>query len=819
MKNFYPCRFEQMSNFTCGTTKRGRSVLITVKQSNCTYGKPIGIDNNSIFLVFMKINKTIFPLLILFLFSGCDAKEPPPPTYQDLLPMIITKGKVQSELIDDFVLEKGKKKKYFTVLPTKYYGSELASKNKINFGRAAAYMWTNGTISQKMELPPGKNRFTVSARGKVVGGEFSKMEFFIDGESLGVVEVAAQKRYSFEKELDEGLHEISIALINGGRVGKERRSLHIKWLLVDRVKVDYGKTLKKINRGIHIDDILNYGQYNPYLIRGKVGKASMNSLLLPPPGMASLEVNIPENAILKFTLGMENFGFEEWVSGSTISVTFTEKGGIKHLLYENSIDPSNTKYWLWKNVEIDLSRLANKKGLLRFETSKLNTERSDFLLIANPKIMAPASSHQPNVILISIDTLRKDHLSLYGYAKPTSPFIDKLSSESVVFKNAIAPAPYTLPSHMTMMTSLFPGTHQIVRENLTPRLSKHWLTLAQILKANGYQTAGFTGGGQVHPVFGFDKGMEAYGFKPKEKSEFTFKKGKKWIAGTLGHPFFLFLHTYDVHTPYDPPPPYDKMFAPNYKGNIDNWKTPRKPINNQLDFNRVISLYDGEIRYVDSQIQNLVSHLKEQGIYDNSLIIITSDHGEEFMERGLMAAHGHTLYNELLHVPLVMKFPKGKWSKTFINDPVGLADLLPTVLDYLEISPPKHIQGISLIKAIKNGGVDSSLTKRIIFSERELRELGGTDLKMETSAQTLSEKYYQRVNKPDEFYDISLDPEEQKNIFGTRKERESNLQDQVKKYRRKNKTLHLLSLDQQPPSTVDMDEELEDQLRALGYLH
>jgi len=185
------------------------------------------------------------------------------------------------------------------------------------------------------------------------------------------------------------------------------------------------------------------------------------------------------------------------------------------------------------------------------------------------------------------------------------------------------------------------------------------------------------------------------------------------------------------------------------------------------------------------------------------------------MERGLMATHGHNLYNELLHVPLVMKFPKGKWSKTFINDPVGLADLLPTVLDYLEISPPKQIQGISLIKAIKNGGVDSSLTKRIIFSERGW----ATDLGLEVSAQTLTEKYYQRAKKPDEFYDISLDPKEQKNIFGTRKEKESKFQDQVKKYKRNNKTLHLLSLDQQPSGTVDMDEELEDQLRALGYLH
>ncbi|MGB6338906.1 MAG: sulfatase-like hydrolase/transferase, partial [Candidatus Aminicenantaceae bacterium] len=198
---------------------------------------------------------------------------------------------------------------------------------------------------------------------------------------------------------------------------------------------------------------------------------------------------------------------------------------------------------------------------------KADNSNLGYFLLANPRIISPTRAKEPNIVLISIDTLRRDHLSTYGYEKKTSPFLDSLASESAVFNNAIAQAPYTVTSHITMMTSLWPSAHQILTHDHQDRLSTKWLTLPQILKARGYQTAGFTGGGQVSAVYGFDRGMDVYDFEGG-RSEVIFPKAKEWITKTQGNPFFLFLHTYDVHMPYEPPPPFDNIFDPEYKGTI-----------------------------------------------------------------------------------------------------------------------------------------------------------------------------------------------------------------------------------------------------------
>jgi len=279
--------------------------------------------------------------------------------------------------------------------------------------------------------------------------------------------------------------------------------------------------------------------------------------------------------------------------------------------------------------------------------------------------------------------------------------LDSLASESAVFNNAIAQAPYTVTSHITMMTSLWPSVHQILTHDHQDRLSTKWLTLPQILKARGYQTAGFTGGGQVSDVYGFDRGMDVYDFEGG-RSEVIFPKAKEWITKTQGNPFFLFLNTYDVHMPYEPPPPFDNIFDPEYKGTINRWNEGCVEIIDPELFSRILDLYDGEIRYVDAQIQRLVQFLRDKGLYKNTMLIITSDHGEEFMEHGSMACHAHTLYNELLFIPLIIKFPKGQWAGRIIPDPVALNDLMPTVLDYIDILFPSHSQGKTLLDYLED---------------------------------------------------------------------------------------------------------------------
>ncbi|MGB6864711.1 MAG: sulfatase [Candidatus Aminicenantaceae bacterium] len=443
---------------------------------------------------------------------------------------------------------------------------------------------------------------------------------------------------------------------------------------------------------------------------------------------------------------------------------------------------------------------------------KADNSNLGYFLLANPRIISPTRAKEPNIVLISIDTLRRDHLSTYGYEKKTSPFLDSLASESAVFNNAIAQAPYTVTSHITMMTSLWPSAHQILTHDHQDRLSTKWLTLPQILKARGYQTAGFTGGGQVSAVYGFDRGMDVYDFEGG-RSEVIFPKANEWIIKTQGNPFFLFLHTYDVHMPYEPPPPFDNIFDPEYKGTINRWNEGCIEIIDPELFSRILDLYDGEIRYVDAQIQRVVQFLREKGLYKNTVLIVTSDHGEEFMEHGSMACHAHTLYNELLLIPLIIKFPNGQWAGRIIPDPVALNDLMPTVLDYMDILFPSHSQGKTLLDYLEDNVTRD--VPRPIFSEQiVIRD----DPRVEVSIQTLSEKYYQRLNLPGEYFLLVNDSGEQHNLLESQKKKASMLEKSIREYMSANKKLAKLGSETKGSRSQEMDEKTVEKLKALGYI-
>ena len=278
-----------------------------------------------------------------------------------------------------------------------------------------------------------------------------------------------------------------------------------------------------------------------------------------------------------------------------------------------------------------------------------------------------------NVILISLDTLRADHLKCYGYKRNTSPNIDKLAKDSVVFFNTFSHAPYTLSSHMSMMTSLLPMNHKVlyIDRSLNPSIK----TLADLLRNNDYITVAFTGGGQVSARYGFSKGFDFYyeeymGGVHINSAERLFKHASKWIRKNKNLKFFLFLHTFQIHNPYHSPPPFGQIFLKK--------EYPWKYISLQeilgqgyprlfrelkrIEKENVIALYDGEIRYTDECfIKPFIKELKKLNLYDRTMIILTSDHGEEFRDH-YSWGHGHNLYNEVIKVPLIIKFPYSKYS-------------------------------------------------------------------------------------------------------------------------------------------------------------
>ena len=335
-----------------------------------------------------------------------------------------------------------------------------------------------------------------------------------------------------------------------------------------------------------------------------------------------------------------------------------------------------------------------------------------------PAIIAGIITYSPDkppkrnpVILISVDTLRADHLASYGYSRPTGPNLDRLADESAVFERAFSQSPNTIISHATMLTSLHPIVHGVTPEyKLGPSLT----TLAEYFKKAGYKTGGFT----THKDWlcermGFAQGFDA--FYSEYVNAYTVNQQVfNFLRENQDEEFFLFIHYYDVHSdftdlPYQTHTDYDNAFCKDYKGDftgcgngvcaseyLKELNKAGTPLLNQ-DLQYIIDLYDGGILYTDHHVGQLLEKLKELEIYDETMIVVTADHGEEFRE------HGHflheQLYDETMHVPLIIKFP---FQKTIGHYPqiAGVIDIMPTILDTSGI-PHQGLQGISLLPILK----------------------------------------------------------------------------------------------------------------------
>jgi arylsulfatase A-like enzyme len=390
---------------------------------------------------------------------------------------------------------------------------------------------------------------------------------------------------------------------------------------------------------------------------------------------------------------------------------------------------------------------------------------------------APSHASSPvNVILISLDTLGARHLHVYGNPRPTSPSIDRLAAEGVRFANAFSHAPKTSPSHMSLFTSLYPSVHKItngMRQHTRFALDHRLITLAEILRHAGYTTAAFTGGGNLDGALGFADGFDRY-----DDDDNLWESAFAWLDAQRDEPFFLFLHTYKVHAPYLPEPPYDEMFGEPYDGGILDTKEDLvaafrsragpeavQPGLRRLfwehvdrsdprDVQRLIDLYDGGVRFTsDRLIEALLQRLRERRLLERSLVVLTSDHGEEFGQHGGFSHHD--LYDEDLHVPLIVRFPDAtELNGRVVEQPVSHVDVVPTVLDHLGLPPPAQAQGISLLPLIEGRDVD-----RPVFSEITGTSDGGAK-----AIRTARWKYlWTPGTDRRELYDLAADPGERTN--------------------------------------------------------
>lgn len=385
---------------------------------------------------------------------------------------------------------------------------------------------------------------------------------------------------------------------------------------------------------------------------------------------------------------------------------------------------------------------------------------------------APAAG-APNIILISIDSLRADHLHSYGYGRATSPNLDALAAEGTSFETVISPTSWTLPAHMTLLTSLPPEKHGVITNRF--RLSSSIPTLPEKLQRAGYTTAGFVSATYLDGLFGFSRGFDEYddytllrvaGEKSRRAmtAHLVANRAVDWLdarakqpPAAARQPFFLFLHFFDVHYDYNPPPPYSRMFDRAYRGRSTGELDDIRPGAAPRDVNHAVALYDGEIAWVDANIGRILARLRAQGLDRNTIVAVTADHGEEFLDHG-QAGHFKTLYDEVVRVPLIVRYPGHVAAGRRVAGQVRLMDVGPTLFSLAGVRLPRaHIETAARsLACFVRPAAAKPVPALPAFGDLqgEIASLRTADAKLIRNLRTHEE----------EFYDLTRDPRERHNV-------------------------------------------------------
>jgi arylsulfatase A-like enzyme/Flp pilus assembly protein TadD len=407
--------------------------------------------------------------------------------------------------------------------------------------------------------------------------------------------------------------------------------------------------------------------------------------------------------------------------------------------------------------------------------------------VAVSRLMVEVRPSIRNVVLISIDTCRADHLNCYGFARRTTPNIDAITQQAVLFENAYTPIPLTLPSHSSMLTGTYPPYHK-VHDNLSCRLDESNLTLSEILRERGYTTGAVISSSIISSQFGIGQGFETFDERFVEKvglhNDVERRGGEasrvacSFLEQHKDKSFFLFLHYYDPHTDYAPPEPFATKYADD--------------------------LYSGEIAYTDSCIGQVIEKLKGLGLYDSTLLIIVGDHGESLGEHG-ETEHGYYIYQSTMRVPFIIRPPGFRGAKR-VKDVVSLVDITPTILGYLDIAIPVHVQGLDL--SGYSGSRSHSNTDRQVYLESMMATMYGCNPLLGLAGQQY--KYIRTTNS--ELYNLPNDPAEKNNLIVEQAKRARLMQGQLEELVGK------LSAGRQVGSEMTLDDETRRRLESLGYV-
>lgn len=579
------------------------------------------------------------------------------------------------------------------------------------------------------------------------------------------------------------------------------------------------------------DDLATFDPAGPaYIARVRLGEVFTReerlALVAPPGAIFAYKVTVPPRGKLRFGVGVLDSTEKGGAVG--MQVRLRDAAAAPNVLFDRQVGAEVPGRWV--DEEADLSSWSGKQVTVEFAAlagsgSGLVAAWSAPTVVSSPAPAAQGSGaasrtgrSRPNIVWISLDTLRADHLGVYGYTRPTSPNLDAFAARGLRFEWAISQAPWTRPSHRSMLTGVYPAS----RGGLDSPM------IGEVLYRAGYETFAVTGGGQVDSTLGFDRGFEIYRVwdwihEPQKMVDWTRTRAER-----SDRPFFAFLHCYEVHEPYT-----HTRFAEGLPGgrlagefSKEIWNRLRKHFSDE-EKRYAEAMYDGDIAYTDGKLGEFFSGFESAGLLADSIVIVTSDHGEQFWENGSWG-HGQNLHDHQIHVPLLVYLPesvrqsltrasraKGKGpalSQGAIEDQVELIDLYPTLLDLVGIELESPVNGRSLRTMLEGQG---SLPAREAFAEHtnvkenEQKALRTPRFKFIVS---IPRKSAESRNESFELYDLKRDPGEQQNLAPGLAARVVELRAKLGRIMDGGEAAR----DEEVPA--DIDEDLRNQLKALGYI-
>ena len=491
-----------------------------------------------------------------------------------------------------------------------------------------------------------------------------------------------------------------------------------------------------------------------------------------PPGRLRFALDIPKSARLQLACAIDP-RFHDRPGVEFVAKVLRD--GREEIVWTLLLDPiARAEHRAWVAVDVDLAKQAGAGRELVLETRGYeqagDPERAWW---GTPAITVARKA--PLAIIYLVDTLRADHTGVYGYARPTTPELDAFAKDAVVFDAAVVHASWTKPSVASILTSRLPGQHKAVQ--LRDPLDPSNVTIAQRLDERGWATGAAIANSVIYGAESeFDRGFDVFAGLHGEGDERSKLVGADVVVDSAlaflrsrqGLPTFLYVHTMDPHVPYEPPPPFDRMFEPF--PTVDHpARDPRTDYKEPLDKERMIGQYDGDIAFGDREFGRFVRELKAAGLYEDALVVFLADHGEEFLDHGRWL-HGRSLFDELIRVPLLVKLPGNRGAGQRVAEQVQGLDVVPTVLEAMGLPLSRDLGGQPLQRTLARGGSKPRPALAEI-SHRGFVAYG---------ARTEGDKYVRRFSPDDDelYFDLQRDPKEQASTAGQNPQRVRLLQAQ-----------------------------------------